>query len=100
MHSLAVTPAGDVYIADTWNNRVRKIDGKTGVITTVAGTGEKGFSGDGGPAEKAKFGGIYCVALDTSAEHLYMADLDNRRIRVLDLATNIVTTIAGNGVGF
>ncbi|HEY1860823.1 MAG TPA: hypothetical protein VGG61_10735, partial [Gemmataceae bacterium] len=96
-HSLVATPEGDIYLADTWNNRVRKIDGKTGVITTVAGTGEKGYSGDGGPAVKAKFGGVYCVALNDRGERLYVADLDNRRIRVVDLKTGMVETIAGNG---
>jgi sugar lactone lactonase YvrE len=97
MHSLAVAPSGDVYLADTWNNRVRKIDAKTGIIRTVAGTGEKGHDGDGGPAIKAKFGGIYCVTFDPKGERLYLADLDNRRIRAVDLATGIVDTVAGNG---
>jgi NHL repeat-containing protein len=101
MHSLAVAPGGDVYLADTWNNRVRKIDAKTGIITTIAGTGQKGYSGDGGPAVQAQFGGIYCVALspgiDARGERLYLADLDNRRIRMVDLKTGIVTTVAGNG---
>jgi DNA-binding beta-propeller fold protein YncE len=97
MHSLAVTPGGEVYLADTWNCRVRKIDARTGLITTVAGTGQKGFSGDGGPAVKAQFGGIYCVALDPQGQRLYLADLDNRRIRVIDLATGTVSTVAGNG---
>jgi hypothetical protein len=97
MHNLAIAPNGDIYLADTWNQRVRKIDGKTGIISTVAGTGEKGFSGDGGPAIKAKFGGIYCVALDPKAERLYLADLDNRRVRVVQLASGIVSTVAGNG---
>jgi DNA-binding beta-propeller fold protein YncE len=97
MHSLAVTPDGDIYVADTGNNRVRKIDAKTGVVTTVAGTGEKGFGGDEGPAAKAKFGNIYCATLDARGEKLYLADLDNRRVRVVDLKTNVVTTVAGNG---
>jgi DNA-binding beta-propeller fold protein YncE len=96
-HHLAVAANGDVYVADTLNNRVRKIDGKTGVITTVAGTGEKGFSGDGGPANKAKFGGVYCLAFDAKGEKLFMDDLDNRRIRVVDLTSGTVTTVAGNG---
>jgi hypothetical protein len=96
-HHLLVGPNGDVFVADTWNNRVRKIDAKTGVITTIAGTGDKGFSGDGGLAVKAKFGGIYCLALDAKGEKMYMADLDNRRIRVVDLSTGVVSTIAGNG---
>jgi DNA-binding beta-propeller fold protein YncE len=97
MHSLAVAANGDIYLADTWNNRVRKIDAKTGQITTVAGTGQKGFSGDGGPAMQAQFGGIYCVALDPRGERLYLADLDNRCIRVVHLGTGTVTTVAGNG---
>jgi DNA-binding beta-propeller fold protein YncE len=96
-HSLAVAPSGDLYVADTWNNRVRKIDPKTGIITTVVGRGTKGFSGDGGPATEAEFGGIYCVAFDPKGQRLYMADLDNRRIRGLDLKTGTVTTVAGNG---
>ncbi len=93
-HHLAVGPNGDVYIADTDNHRVRKIDAKTGVITTIAGTGEKGFSGDGGPATKAKFGGIYCLAFDAKREKIYLADLDNRRIRVVDLNSGTVATVA------
>ena len=96
-HSLAVMPNGDILVADTMNNRVCKIDARKGMLTVVAGTGEKGFSGDGGPAAKAQFGNIYCAALDPRGERLYLADLDNRRIRVVDLKTGIVTTIAGNG---
>jgi DNA-binding beta-propeller fold protein YncE len=97
MHNLAVAANGDLYLADTWNNRVRKIDSKTGVITPLAGTGQKGFGGDGGLALKAQFGGVYCVALDPKGEYLYVADLDNRRIRAIDLKTNVVRTVAGNG---
>ena len=97
MHSLAVGPGGDVYLADTWNNRVRKLDAKTGTVTAFAGTGEKGFSGDGGPADKAKFGGVFCVAFDTDHKNLFITDLDNRRIRAVEMATKTVTTVAGNG---
>jgi DNA-binding beta-propeller fold protein YncE len=97
MHSLAVAPAGDIFLTDTWNNRVRKIDAATGVVSTVAGTGIKGFGGDGGPATQAQFGGIYCAALDATGQRLYLADLDNRRIRMVDVTTNVVTTVAGNG---
>ena len=96
-HSLAVTKEGDIFVADTWNNRVRKIDARSGRITSVAGTGRKGFSGDGGPADRADFGGIYCIALDEAARTLDLADLDNRRIRRVDLATGVVSTVAGNG---
>jgi DNA-binding beta-propeller fold protein YncE/lysophospholipase L1-like esterase len=97
MHSLAVSPSGDIFVADTWNNRVRKIDVRSGTITPLAGTGKKGYAGDGGPATRAEFGGIYCVALNPKREQLVLTDLDNRRIRVVDLATGIVTTVAGNG---
>jgi hypothetical protein len=93
IHSLVVVANGDVYIADSFNKRLRKIDARTGVIRTVAGTGEKGFSGDGGPGTKAQFGDIYCAALDAKGEKLYLADLDNRRIRVLDLGSGVVVYV-------
>ena len=96
-HNIAVAPDGKVYIADTWNNRVRVIEPKERTISTVIGTGAKGFSGDGGPAANAEFGGIYCAALDPQFQNLYLADLDNRRIRKVNLKTGIVQTVAGNG---
>lgn len=97
MHSLAIGRTGEIYVADTWNSRVRKIDPKTGIITAFAGTGVKGDSGEGGPAVKAQFGDIYCVALDPAKERLYLTDLDDRRIRVVELKTGIVSLVAGNG---
>lgn len=97
MHNLAIAPNGDLYIADASNNRVRKIDGKTGVVSTFAGVGAKGFGGDGGPAQQAQFGSVINVALDPRAEHLYVADIDNRRVRRIKLASGIVETVAGNG---
>src|SRR4051794_1530352 len=69
-HSLALAPDGNLYIADVGNNRVRCLNLKSGIITTVAGTGVKGDSGDGGPAAAAQFGGVYCVALDHDARNL------------------------------
>ncbi|MFL5342065.1 MAG: hypothetical protein ACJ8F7_18120 [Gemmataceae bacterium] len=96
-HHFLVGPDGSVFIADTWNNRVRKFDPKTGVITPFAGAGETGFAGDGGPAAGAKFGGVYCLALDNHGERMVVADLDNRRIRAIDLKTGTVSTVAGNG---
>ncbi|HEY0457450.1 MAG TPA: hypothetical protein VGE41_13850, partial [Verrucomicrobiae bacterium] len=96
-HNLAVLKSGDVLIADTWNNRIRKIDARTGKIAAIIGTGKKGFSGDGGPANRAEFGGLYCATLDPEEQNLYLADLDNRRIRVVDMKTGIVRTVAGNG---
>lgn len=97
IHSLAVAANGDIYIADSFNKRLRKIDGRTGEIRTIAGTGVKGFSGDGGPATKAQFGDIYCASFDAKGEKLYLADLDNRRIRVLNVESGVVETVAGNG---
>ena len=95
MHSLAVGPGGDIFIADTWNNRIRRIEG--GKIFAFAGTGKRGFSGDGGPARDAEFGNVYCVAFDASKENLFVADLDNRRIRAINLKSGLVATVAGNG---
>ncbi len=97
MHSLAVGADGLVYLADTWNNRIRTFDPKTGVVAKFAGTGEKGFAGDGGPADDAKFGGVFCLAFDVKKENLYVTDLDNRRIRKIEMKKRIVTTVAGNG---
>ena len=97
MHNIAVTPQGDLYISDSWNHCIRKIDGKTVVITTVAGTGKAGFGGDGGPAKKATFNYLMCVSLNDSNNKLYLADLKNLRVRMMDLKTGVVTTIAGNG---
>jgi DNA-binding beta-propeller fold protein YncE len=97
MHSLAVGPGPAVFLADTWNNRVRKYDLVNKTVTAFAGTGAKGFSGDGGLAKDAKFGGCFCVSFDPDKKNLYITDLDNRRIRKVDMKTNIVTTVAGNG---
>lgn len=97
MHSLAVGPDGCVYLADTWNNCIRKYDPKSGTVAAFAGTGEKGFSGDGGPAINAKFGGCFCVSFDPAGKNLFITDLDNKRIRKVDLATGVVVTVAGTG---
>jgi sugar lactone lactonase YvrE len=97
MHNLAILPGGDMLIADTWNYRIRRVDAKTGVITTIAGTGRKGFSGDGGPATAADFGSIIQIATDKPGEYLFVADIDNRRIRRISLSRGQVETVAGNG---
>jgi sugar lactone lactonase YvrE len=96
-HHLLVGSDGDLYVADTFNNCVRKIGLRSGVVTRVAGSGQKGYSGDGGPAVSAQFGGIYCIAFDPKGEHLYLCDLDNRRIRAMSLKTGVVVTVAGSG---
>lgn len=98
VHNIAIDrKTGDIYFADTWNAVVRKYDSATGQITTIAGTGEKGDTGNGGPAIEAKFGGIYCVALSPDGSRLHLADLHNYAIRTIDLKTGIVTRTAGNG---
>jgi len=79
------------------NNRVRKVSWATGVITTIAGNGSEGFSGDGGPALQAQFHGVYSVAVNSGETAVYVADLENRRIRCINLKTGIITTVAGNG---
>jgi sugar lactone lactonase YvrE len=87
-------PSGEVYIADSGNERVRRVD-PAGTITTVAGTGETGYSGDGGPATAARFDGPRSLAMD-GAGNLYVADDNNHRIRRID-PSGVVTTVAGNG---
>jgi sugar lactone lactonase YvrE len=94
---LAVDTNGDLYISDNVTHRVRKVDNATGIITTFAGTGVSGFSGDGGPAAEAQLAKPYGMALD-GAGHLYIADSENYRIRRIDLASGIITTVAGTGV--
>jgi len=96
MHNLAIAPDDSVYIADSWNHCIRRIDAK-GHITTYAGSGKAGFSGDDGTAAKAQFNYIMCITLNPSGEKLHVADLKNRRIREIDLKFDKVLTIAGNG---
>jgi DNA-binding beta-propeller fold protein YncE len=86
---------GNLYVADTYNNRIRKIDLAAGVVSTVAGTGAAEFSGDGGPALAASF--RLPRDLEFRAGRLYIADTDNHRVRMIDLATGIIQTVAGNG---
>ncbi len=90
---IAVDAAGNVYIADARNSRVRKVSG--GIITTVAGNGKAGFSGDGGSATLASLNGPLRLAID-SAGSLYIADGSNNRVRKVSGGT--ITTVAGNGV--
>jgi sugar lactone lactonase YvrE len=96
-HSLAIAPNGKIYIADTFNNCLREYDPTAKTLTTVVGTGEKGFSGDGGPGDKATFNELYDALWDKSGKLLYIVDLKNARIRTWDPTTKIVKTIAGNG---
>jgi sugar lactone lactonase YvrE len=97
MHSLAIAPSGEIYIADTLNNRVRKLDPRAGTIGPFAGTGKKAYSGDGGPALAAECSGVYCVAFTPDHRTLYLVDLDNRRVRAVDLHSGVMCLVAGNG---
>ena len=94
-NGVAVDGAGNVYIADSSNHRIRKVD-STGTITTVAGTGVPGFSGDGGPAVEAHLAYPEGVAVD-GAGNLYIVETLHHRIRKVD-STGTITTIAGTGV--
>jgi sugar lactone lactonase YvrE len=93
---VAVNGAGAFYIADTYNNRVRVVNAQTGIITTVAGNGTGGFSGDGGSALTASLDNPSSVQLD-AAGNIYISDKMNNRIRVVNATTGIITTVAGVG---
>jgi len=92
---VAVDAAGNIYIADSANNVIRKVDA-SGIITTIAGNSTGGFSGDGGPAINAELQGVAGLTLDP-AGNIYIADRDNARIRKIAL-DGTISTIAGNGV--
>jgi uncharacterized protein (TIGR03437 family) len=87
--------AGNIYLADIQAQRVRRI-APNGLISTVAGNGIPGFSGDGGPAEDALLDNPYAVAVDRVG-NVYIADNGNNRIRKITVATGIISTVAGNG---
>jgi hypothetical protein len=95
--SIALDAAGNVYIVDQDNQRVRKVDGATGIITTIAGTGEAAFSGDGGPATKASLNRPQGIFVD-GLKNIYIADQNNYRVRKVDAVTGVITTVAGTGV--
>ena len=94
---LALAADGSVVFCDTFNHCIRRIDARTGIISTVCGTGEKGFAGDGGPAAQARLNQPYGIVID-SANRVFFADRLNGRVRVID-TIGIITTLAGDGSG-
>ncbi len=93
---LATDAAGDLFLSDTHNHRIRKISATTGLITTVAGTGSPGFSGDGNSATAATLALPHGLSID-SAGDIFIADNANHRIRRIDAITGAITTVAGSG---
>ena len=94
---VAIDGAGNQYICDAANNRIRKVDNSTGIITTIAGNGTMGFSGDGGPATAAALDHPEGIAIDPSG-NLYFCDRFNNVLREINGAGTI-STICGNGTG-
>jgi hypothetical protein len=92
---VSIDISGNIYIADYANNRIRKVDHNSGIITTVAGNGTAGYSGDNGPATSASLRSPLGVSVDASG-NIYIADTDNNRIRKVDISGTI-STLAGNG---
>lgn len=95
-YELAWDKAGNLFFVERLNHLVRRVDAKTGVITTVAGRGKPGYAGDGGPAVKAQFNQPHSLAFDADG-YLYVCDILNHRIRRIDLKTGLISTWSGTG---
>jgi DNA-binding beta-propeller fold protein YncE len=95
-HEIQFDSRGNFYLAERDNHVVRKVDAKTGIISTLAGTGVAGFAGDGGPASKAQLRQPHSIAVDPSG-HLLICDIGNLRIRRVNLSTGMIETFAGTG---
>ena len=93
---IAFAPDGDLIVADSENHRIRRIDRETGVITTIAGSGVPGWNGDGLPALETAFDQPSAVACAPNGD-IYVADTMNNRVRRIDHATGLISTVAGNG---
>ena len=96
LEGVAIDAKGDLFIADSYNGRIREVNHATGVITTVAGDGPLEYSGDGGPATAAEMGPAVGVAVDAAGD-LFIVDFGGNRIREVNHATGVITTVAGNG---
>jgi len=88
--------AGNILFVEMQNHLVRKVDRATGIISTIAGMGAAGFSGDNGPATKAQLNQPHSITLDHD-DRLYICDIKNHRIRIVDPATGLISTFAGTG---
>lgn len=95
-NALDLDPDGHLYVADVSDNRIRRIDRRTGVITTVCGTGRREFAGDGGPAAAASIMGARGVAFDR-AGNMYVCEREGNRLRRVDAKTHVIRTVAGTG---
>lgn len=95
-HEIRFDRQGNLFIADMKNHAIRRMDAATGVITTVAGTGQPGYSGDGGPANRAELRQPHSIQFGPAGD-LYIGDIGNHVIRRVDLNSGIITTIAGTG---
>lgn len=93
---IAIDSQENVYLIENGAGTIRRVDSKTGLIHTIAGTGQEGFSGDGGQAIKAEIAPD-AIALDSS-DNLYFSDIGNNRIRKVDTHTGVISTILGNGL--
>ena len=96
-YGLVIGPDGALYFCDLDNQRIRRLDLKTHKITTIAGTGERGYRGDGGPAVEAALNMPHELRFDRQG-NLYVAERDNHVIRKVDLKTGIISTVVGTGV--
>ncbi len=93
---VVVDSLGNIYVADSGAHRIRKIDNERNTISTIAGNGTPGYSGDGGPASAATIHSPFGMAIDIN-DNLYFADSANHRIGKINLATGLITTVAGSG---
>lgn len=96
-HEIQFDSAGNIYLAERDNHVVRKVDAKSGVISTLAGTGSPGFSGDGGAATHAQLRQPHSIAVDPRRSRLLICDIGNHRVREVDLETGIIGSFAGTG---
>lgn len=96
-HEIQFDAAGHLYIAERDSHVIRKVEARTGLISTLAGTGSPGFSGDGGPAAAAQLRQPHSIAVDPSRRFLLICDIGNHRIRRVELASGRIDTFAGTG---